>query len=179
MVRTQDLVTPGGGEVVDLCELVIVTLAPYRPAEGPERVTVDGPIIGIPKDKATALVMALHELATNAAKHGALSGAAGRVTVQWRVKPVSGAGELTVEWRECGGPPVSPPERRGFGSLAQDLVGTTELTFDPALPARLHSSSRERRLRLVGTNERLGTGVRKGFEAICPDGSLAVMSAPP
>ena len=81
-------------------------------------------------------VMALHELATNAAKYGALSIPGGRATVRWRIEAASSRGDvLAFEWRERGGPPVSPPpERRGYGSilieqiLVYDLGGSAEWT---------------------------------------------------
>jgi two-component sensor histidine kinase len=75
--------------------------------------------------------MGLHELATNAVKYGALSSDAGRVDVRWIV-----AGQqLRLTWSERGGPPVTPPERYGFGtrlierSVARDLVGTASIEF--------------------------------------------------
>jgi two-component sensor histidine kinase len=80
-----------------------------------------------------ALSLALHELATNAAKYGALSRPEGRVELRWAVQ----AGRLNVSWRESGGPPVVPPTRQGFGSrliehaLSRDLDGKTRLEFDP------------------------------------------------
>jgi two-component system CheB/CheR fusion protein len=60
--------------------------------------------------------MAMHELATNALKYGALSVDGGRVTVGWRVEEVSDVRGLHIEWRELGGPAVTPPDKRGFGS---------------------------------------------------------------
>lgn len=81
--------------------------------------------------------MALHELATNAAKYGALSVLSGRVSIQWMVVPGSPR-RLTLKWEEKFGPPVSPPSRRGFGtrlierSLAQDLGGEVSLTYEPS-----------------------------------------------
>ena len=77
--------------------------------------------------------MAMHELATNAVKYGALSNDKGRVDVAWRID----AGQLRIEWRESGGPPVSPPTRRGFGSrlvergLAGELGGSAVMHFNP------------------------------------------------
>ncbi|WP_404381491.1 sensor histidine kinase [Caenispirillum salinarum] len=137
MVRAQDLVEPGKDAAVDLRELAARTLAPYRPDAGAERLAIEGPRVLLPAEKAKALAMAFHELATNAAKYGALSAAGGRVALRWRVEPAPGGDELAVEWRERGGPSVSPPAHRGFGSrlvekaLAHDLGGSTELTFDP------------------------------------------------
>ncbi|WP_299820639.1 sensor histidine kinase [uncultured Jannaschia sp.] len=138
MVRAQDLLAPGRGDVVDLRELLDRTLAPHRPTEDPERIAGDGPKVLIPREKATALSMAFHELATNAAKYGALSTGTGHVDLRWTVNTAADGDELTLEWRERGGPPVQPPTRRGFGSLlikqalSRDLNGSTDLTFDPS-----------------------------------------------
>jgi two-component sensor histidine kinase len=77
--------------------------------------------------------LALHELATNAAKYGALTRPAGRVELRWEVQ----GGQLHLSWRETGGPPVVAPSRRGFGSrlladvLASDLDGQSRLEFAP------------------------------------------------
>jgi len=92
---------------------------------------------------ALALALALHELGTNAAKHGALSVDTGEVSIAWR----SEGGMLHLEWKETGGPPVAAPERRGFGSrlieqgLASDLGGTARLDFEPdGLRCRIDAS---------------------------------------
>jgi two-component sensor histidine kinase len=83
---------------------------------------------------ALALAMSLQELATNAAKYGALSDAGGRVRIEWR----GGDGRLRLIWTEAGGPPVEPSTRRGFGtrlierSLASELDGTATMAFEPA-----------------------------------------------
>jgi two-component sensor histidine kinase len=80
--------------------------------------------------------MALHELATNAAKHGALSSKCGAVDVAWQIDP--GDRQLRIRWSETGGPPVRPPVRSGFGrlllerALASDLGGEVQLDFDEA-----------------------------------------------
>jgi two-component sensor histidine kinase len=79
--------------------------------------------------------MALHELATNAAKYGALSAEQGQVEVSWSL---TDGRTLEIEWLERGGPPVTAPDTRGFGSrllqrgLAQDLDGRVRLEFEPA-----------------------------------------------
>jgi two-component sensor histidine kinase len=78
--------------------------------------------------------MTLHELATNAAKYGALSNAAGRVSLEWRREPADG---MTLTWRESGGPPVKEPTRKGFGSrlIANGFKadgGATDIAFNEA-----------------------------------------------
>jgi two-component sensor histidine kinase len=79
--------------------------------------------------------MALHELATNAAKHGAWSNKSGAVEVAWHVDPRDR--QLWIRWTETGGPVVKPPARSGFGrlllerALASDLGGDVQLDFDP------------------------------------------------
>jgi two-component sensor histidine kinase len=87
----------------------------------------------MPPKQALALSLALHELATNAAKYGALSRPEGRVELRWEVAN----GQLNLSWRETGGPKVAPRSRRGFGSrllddvLSRDLDGQTRLEFAP------------------------------------------------
>jgi two-component sensor histidine kinase len=90
-----------------------------------------------------SLVMALHELWTNASKYGALSVPEGRVEVGWSVEDDA----LSITWHERGGPPVRAPERRGFGfrmierALAADLAGGASLQFDPSgLVCRIDAS---------------------------------------
>jgi two-component sensor histidine kinase len=82
--------------------------------------------------------MVFHELATNAAKHGALSNdASGKVEIAWQVESTPQGDRMRLRWQESGGPPVPPPGRKGFGSrlieggLAQDLDGEVHLDYDP------------------------------------------------
>jgi PAS domain S-box-containing protein len=107
-------------------------LAPFR-----SRVTLAGPAIELPPKAAVAMTLALHELATNATKYGALSVPEGRVAIVWQVEERDDARWLTLDWRESDGPPVTPPARRGFGtrmierSLAADLRGEARIGFAP------------------------------------------------
>ena len=79
----------------------------------------------------------MHELATNAAKYGALSRPDGRVVVEWRVVAVGDDDTIHLVWSEHGGPPVSPPTRKGFGSrliergLAGAVGGEVSLAYEP------------------------------------------------
>lgn len=93
--------------------------------------------------------MAIHELATNAVKHGALSVPEGDILVSWTLEEKDGREEFILEWVERNGPPVKKPQRRGFGTtliergLAHDLDGKVELDFAPVgLRARLQAPVR-------------------------------------
>lgn len=108
-------------------------LAPFR-----SRVSLAGPTVELPPKAAVAMTLALHELATNATKYGALSTPEGRVAIAWRVEPDGDERMLVLDWRETGGPAVTPPARRGFGtrmierSLAADLRGEARIGFEPS-----------------------------------------------
>jgi two-component sensor histidine kinase len=96
----------------ELGRVVRQELSPYT-REGEMRTLIDGPTVMLKPDVAQATAVALHELATNAAKYGALSVAEGQVRVEWsRAED----GQLVLRWTEAGGPPVNPPTRRGFGT---------------------------------------------------------------
>lgn len=114
----------------DLCELLLVELRPFAP----DRYRAEGPDVDLSPAGALALGMVFHELATNAAKYGALSSHDGHVQVSWRVFDC----RLVLTWTEAGGPAVTPPTRRGFGSrliernLGGHLGGSARLEFAPA-----------------------------------------------
>lgn len=95
------------------------------------RFRLDGPAVTLPPSLAISMALALHELATNAIKYGALSTPAGSVDLCWRITDGAVAG-LTLEWRESGGPPVALPTRRGFGTT---LI---ERTLRAAFKAEAH-----------------------------------------
>jgi PAS domain S-box-containing protein len=116
MARAHTLLAREGWDRAELSELVEAELAPHGGAVGgaPERVSIGGPAVALAPGAAQPLAMALHELATNAAKYGALSSPAGHVGVSWRAGE---AGGLSLRWVELGGPALhGPPNRRGFGS---------------------------------------------------------------
>ena len=103
------------------------------------RFSVEGDDVRLQPKAALTLAMVFHELATNAAKHGALSnGAAGQIDIAWQVEPTPQGDRMRLRWQESGGPPVTPPGRKGFGSrlieggLAQDLDGEVRLDYEPA-----------------------------------------------
>jgi two-component sensor histidine kinase len=101
-------------------ELLRTQLAPFGGIDG-GRILARGPEIHLRPPAMQSLGLILHELATNAAKHGALSGTAGTTTIRW-----SAAGEgVDLVWTEAGGPPVAPPERKGFGQTVFERIGAS------------------------------------------------------
>ena len=134
LAQAHDLLADKEWVGTDVGQLVIQTLAPYR-SEDAARITADGPSLTLRPQVGVALVMVLHELATNAAKYGALSVLAGRLSVTWH-RAGAGIGERThLRWTETGGPKVKPPSRRGFGttlikrSTAHELGGEANLEY--------------------------------------------------
>ena len=91
----------------------------------------DGPNVALPAKTSLMLTMCLHELATNAAKYGALS-STGQVHVGWDLLANGSERKVKLSWRETGGPPVAAPLRKGFGSvlIEQSFVGCGETCFD-------------------------------------------------
>ena len=121
----------------DLAMLVGRVLEPYAGERGAVEVAA-GPAVTLAGAKVQALALVLHELATNAVKHGALSGPGGRVRVGWEVGEAGGVRRVRLRWEERVGPPVTPPAVRGFGTdliehvAADELGARPELTFEPA-----------------------------------------------
>ena len=137
---------------VSLETLLLDELAPYRHEDG-ANVRVWGPLTMLNAKHALTFGMAMHELATNAAKYGALSTENGVVDVGWEVD----GGRLRLTWTERGGPPVAPPKRNGFGRLliervlASDLEGDVRMDFAESglicritVPLNMHIGRRPR-----------------------------------
>ncbi len=128
---THDLLSQRDWNDAPLREVVVSELAPYLDPDD-SHVDLDGPDIALAPNDALSLGLALHELATNAAKYGALSAPTGRVSVTWQML---GEDQCEVEWQESGGPPVQAPLRRGFGLdliekiVAHELKAAVELEF--------------------------------------------------
>lgn len=113
--KTHDLLTQGNWQGISLNALLQQEAAPFID-EGPPRIALDGPDVFLRPKVALSLTMAFHELITNAVKYGALSAAAGGVSVRWSVETAkSGLPELAMLWTERNGPPARRPVRSGFG----------------------------------------------------------------
>ena len=141
LARAHGLAASGNWGGVGLRAVLDAALAPH--ADVPERVALEGRDLMLTPRAAQTLSLAFHELATNAAKYGALAARAGRLQVRWAATPED-ASRLLLDWRESGGPAVEPPSRRGFGSelvqrsLEHELCGRVVLEFPPTgLVARL------------------------------------------
>jgi PAS domain S-box-containing protein len=111
-------------------DVIAGALAPFRERHR-ERIVVSGSgSVTLDGTKSLQLAMVLHELATNAVKYGALSNGSGRIELDWALDSTSHAARL--QWRESGGPPVSPPERKGFGSkLIEHSVQKAKFDYRP------------------------------------------------
>lgn len=119
IARTNNLLSRSRWEGASLAGIIRDEMQPFA-AQDPLRVTCDGEDLLLRPKAATALGMAIHELATNAAKYGALSEPHGSVAIEWQ-RPQKG-GDLVLCWRERGGPPVAAPQHRGFGSTLIERV---------------------------------------------------------
>jgi two-component sensor histidine kinase len=129
--RTHNVLSEEKWESAQVRELVDGTLAPYASQDG-ARIHAAGPDLRLAPRTALTVAMALHELATNAAKYGALSNDRGQVFVDWSTADATG--QFRLIWREVGGPPVAAPARSGFGSKLiergpEQIGGSATLEF--------------------------------------------------
>ncbi len=130
LARAHTLLSDSRWNGADLATLVNDELAPYRAGN---KIQWCGPDISLQPATAQGLALALHELATNAAKHGALSSPAGKVKLDWDLR----SDALTLHWVENGGPAIVAPSAHNFGlkvivaSIEQQLSGKTDFDWDP------------------------------------------------
>lgn len=131
LAASTDLLTKGVSTPVAIDKVVEVSA--LQLIDDPRRITASGPSLCLPARMSTSVVMALHELLTNAIKYGSLSNETGTVQITWE----RSGDYLELSWRESGGPPVEPPSRRGFGSRLIERVinaephSTATLAFTP------------------------------------------------
>ena len=130
LAASNNLLLSGKWQGVEVGKLVASQLAPFA---APARLTASGPALRLKPPAAQAIGMALHELATNAAKYGALSNGSGSVGIDWGLQQ----DRFVIDWRERGGPVVSAPRRTGFGHTVvgpmteQTLAGEVSFDFAP------------------------------------------------
>jgi two-component sensor histidine kinase len=124
---TDDLIIASHGRGASIRDILSTELGPYELS----RISLDGPDILLPPTLALVMTLLVHELATNAAKHGALSCPAGKLSICWSLLK----GKVSIEWLESGGPTVGSPSHRGFGSrllssALDQFNGSVETTFE-------------------------------------------------
>ena len=124
--RTYNTLTGSAWEGAEISKLVHDELGPFV-----AQAEISGPQIKVPPKAAQTLALAIHELATNAAKYGALSVPRGGVSVRWSIEGDPGDQTFSFRWQERGGPPVQSPTRRGFGALITDHVVAFEFGTKP------------------------------------------------
>ena len=135
LANSQNLLLKEGGEYARLDELVLETTAPFK--QSGNRIKVYCDEIFLKREIVQSIGMALHELATNAVKYGALAGPAGEVAVACFIESNEPDSPLRLAWIESGGLPVKAPERKGFGTtviermVAETVDGNAELLYDP------------------------------------------------
>lgn len=115
LARAHSLLTQNNRETAALADTVRAEVEATAGA-GAERVHISGPAADLEPEAAMSFAMIIHELSTNAIKYGALSAEMGRIDVTWTLAEADDHREITLDWRESGGPTVVPPTRRGFGS---------------------------------------------------------------
>jgi two-component sensor histidine kinase len=125
---TDDLIMAAQGRGASLRAILSTELKPY----GLARISIEGPDIILSPTLALTMALIVHELATNAAKYGALSRPAGKLSVHWALADRI----LNLNWREAGGPPIGSPTHHGFGlrllhRALEQFSGTVETTFEP------------------------------------------------
>jgi len=134
MATTHELLSSGRWHGISLTEIVRVELAPYATRSNTE---IHGPEVILKPEAGQAMAMVLHELATNAAKHGALSTKKGRVSIRWD-RPLNGhPPRLLLEWQEIDGPAVEAPGNPSYGTntirdlIPYELGGAVDFVFAP------------------------------------------------
>jgi PAS domain S-box-containing protein len=133
LARAQDVLLHKGEDGADLRQLIQSELSPYL-GRTAGRISIDGPPVTLASQTAIKLALVIHELATNAAKYGALSTSDGKTSVRWSLEGEADKKRLLLSWTELGGPAVIAPTQRGFGTelIERSLGRETRLTFEPA-----------------------------------------------
>jgi PAS domain S-box-containing protein len=134
LAKAHDVLTRENWEGADLKAIIDDLIHAHHGDDG--RFGTSGPHVRLSPRVSLSLTMALHELSTNAMKHGALSNDSGRIALTWQTLGSGSATRLRLRWEERGGPPVAPPTRKGFGSrllergLSGELAGEVQITYD-------------------------------------------------
>jgi two-component sensor histidine kinase len=137
LLSTGELVLDSRSRVVEFRRIVDATLRPFQDTNSASRIDVNGPKLILSEQTAGSLALALHELATNAIKYGALKTPGGRVTLEWSVAHAAGGERVTIEWKEHPEHAVEAPTSKGFGSrviasaVSNEVDSSSDLRFEP------------------------------------------------
>lgn len=132
-----EIVMSSQERVADLQKILDVALAPFHDDATADRIQLSGPSVSMAEEAAASIALAVHELATNATKYGALSAVGGTIALNWEVLAKDGAPRIEIAWKERGGPRVQAPTREGFGArviryaAARQKDGNVSLDYDP------------------------------------------------
>lgn len=134
LAKTHTLLTSKRWHAIAFRDILNSELEPYQQTE---RVGLSGPDFDLEAEVATTVGMVIHELTTNAAKYGALSSSTGSIEVHWSLETIADDADarMTLSWHERGGPPVQPPDSKGFGSIlierliVRQFGGTAKFEF--------------------------------------------------
>ncbi|MEI4261568.1 HWE histidine kinase domain-containing protein [Roseovarius sp. D0-M9] len=134
--KAEVLVFDDDSDAADPQQIAEVILAPHRGARS-EKIVISGPAVRLPARKGRMLGLALHELATNAAKYGALAASGGSVELKWAVNEDADPPLFLLTWEERGGPKVAQPDQNGFGTMllegvvGSEMEGESEIEYHP------------------------------------------------
>ena len=137
LLNTGSIVLSSHTRTAEVAEIARTSLQPFQDGRT-ERIAMEGPKVEVAEHTAGGLALALHELATNAVKYGALSSETGKVAVKWESSFTQSARRFVMTWTETGGPAVRPPTSEGFGALvvrqsvARESNGKIEIDYAPA-----------------------------------------------
>jgi len=136
LAAAADLLLASNHEAIDANGVIRATLVPFD-EETSSRIRISGPDLQLSESLGGGLALAVHELATNALKYGALSVPGGTISLTWNVTTGGDADEVVFEWKERGGPPPAPPTREGFGNrviksvTAREKTGSVTIEYPP------------------------------------------------
>lgn len=184
--RAHDQITAKHWGPGSLAALIATEAAAFLGA-GAARIHASGPAILLQPQAFSTMALVIHELITNAAKHGALSNQDGRITIGWMPDP---SGDVALDWTEADGPPVEPPTRRGFGStiiqrsVPHELGGETTIDYAPAglharfvLPSRHVVEGEDSALPIVAVAPTASPGRLHGAVLLVEDNMIIALDA--
>jgi two-component sensor histidine kinase len=134
MSRAHELLAQEHWLGADIGTILREEMANFDPGNA---IALDGPSVRLSPKAALSFALVAHELGTNASKYGALSVPEGRIAIRWHIDRGAAEPRLVLRWQESGGPPVAPPDERGFGSMliersiAYELDGDAKLEYRP------------------------------------------------